>query len=214
MSLKRQLPKIIGTLVVLGVGVFMVFVVRDFLDAPATAQKKGPQQITLLTPPPPPPPVEKPPEPEVQEEVKLEEPETVEDLPEEATDEPPPGADLGVDAEGGAGGDGFGLIGRKGGRGLLAGAGDPFVAYAMRVQKNIEDRLSNDTDTRRKAYSVVAKIWVSTNGRIERAELADSTGNQDVDSALERNLAALPPLAEAPPQDMPQPIRLRISSRL
>ncbi|MBI5041244.1 MAG: hypothetical protein HZB57_08620 [Gammaproteobacteria bacterium] len=187
MSLKRHLPKIIGTLVVLGVGVFMVFVVRDFLDTPATAPKKGPQQITLLTPPPPPPPVERPPEPEVQEEVKVEEPEPVDDLPEEAADEPPPGADLGVDAEGGAGGDGFGLIGRKGGRGLLAGAGDPFVAYAMRVQKNIEDRLY---------------------------ELADSTGNQDVDAALERNLAALPPLAEAPPQDMPQPIRLRISSRL
>ncbi|MBI5462537.1 MAG: energy transducer TonB [Gammaproteobacteria bacterium] len=217
MRFKRHIPKLVGTSVVLGVGVFMVFTIRDFLDAPVTAPKKSPQQITLLTPPPPPPPPkleEKPPEPEVKEEVKLEEPEPVEDLPEETSDEPPPGADLGVDAEGGAGGDGFGLIGRKGGRGLLAGAGDPFVAYAMRVQKNIEDRLSGDADARRKAYSVVAKIWVSANGRIERAELADSTGNQDVDAALERSLAALPPLAEVPPQDMPQPIRLRISSRL
>ena len=214
MSFKRHIPKIVGTLVVIGISAFMVSVVRDFLDAPATAPKKGPQQITLLTPPPPPPPLEKPPEPEVQEEVKLEEPETVEDMPEDAADEPPAGADLGVDAEGGAGGDGFGLIGRKGGRGLLAGAGDPFVAYAMRVQKNIENLLSNDAETRRKAYSVVAKIWVGASGSIERAELAESTGNQDVDAALERNLAALPPLAEAPPQDMPQPIRLRISSRL
>lgn len=215
MSFKRHIPKLVGTAVVIGVAVLMVSMVRDFLDAPVKAPKKTAQQITLLTPPPPPPKLEeKPPEPEVKEEVKLEEPEPVEDLPEEATDEPPPGADLGVDAEGGAGGDGFGLIGRKGGRGLLAGAGDPFVAYAMRVQRNVEDRLSGDADTRRKAYSVVAKIWVSANGRIERAELADSTGNQDVDTALERNLAALPPLAEAPPQDMPQPIRLRISSRL
>lgn len=214
MSFKRQVPKIIGTLVVVGVALLMVNLVRDFLDTPASAPKKSVQQITLLTPPPPPPPEIKPPEPEVQEEVKLEEPENIEDLPEEAADEPPAGADLGVDADGGAGSDGFGLIGRKGGRGLLGGAGDPFVAYAMRIQKNIEDRLSGDADTRRKAYSVVAKIWVSTNGRIERAELADSTGNEDVDSALERNLATLPPLAEAPPQDMPQPIRLRISSRL
>ena len=216
MSLKRHIPKIIGTLVVLGVAVVMISFMRDFLNTPATAPKKGPQQITLLAPPPPPKLEEKPPEPEVkqEEEVALEEPQPLDDLPEEATDEPPAGADLGIDAEGGAGGDGFGLIGRKGGRGLLAGAGDPFVVYAARLQRSIEDRLSDDADARRQAYSVVAKIWVTRNGQIERAELAGSTGNQAVDATLERTLNALPPLAEAPPQDMPQPIRLRIVSRL
>lgn len=216
MSLKRHIPKIFGTLVVLGVAVVMISLMQDFLNTPATTPKKGPQQITLLAPPPPPPKLEeKPPEPEVEEEeVALEEPESLDDLPEEASDEPPAGADLGVDAEGGAGGDGFGLIGRKGGRGLLAGAGDPFVMYASRLQQNIEDRLSDDAEARRQAYSVVAKIWVSRNGHIERAELAGSTGNQAVDATLQRTLNALPPLAEAPPQDMPQPIRLRIVSRL
>ena len=213
MRLKRQVPRIIGTLVVAAVGVFMIRFVQDFLDTPAPPPKKTPQIVTLIQPPPPPPPQEKPPEPEVQEDVKIEEPEPVEDLPEEASDEPPPGEDLGVDAEGGAGGDGFGLIGRKGGRGLLSG-GDPFVVYATRLQKSIEDLLTNDAEARRKAYSVVAKIWVDGRGRIERAELAGSTGNQDMDAVLERNLNALPPLAEAPPADMPQPIRLRISSRM
>lgn len=214
MRFKRHLPKIIGTLVVAAVGVFMIRFVQDFLNAPPAPPKKGPQVVTLIQPPPPPPPPEeKPPEPEVQEEVKIEEAIPEEALPEEASDEPPAGEDLGVDAEGGAGGDGFGLIGRKGGRGLLSG-GDPFVVYATRLQKNIEDSLTNDADARRKAYSVVAKIWVDGRGRIERAELAGSTGNQDMDAVLERNLNALPPLAEAPPPDMPQPIRLRISSRM
>ncbi|HEY9198236.1 MAG TPA: hypothetical protein VIR60_02640, partial [Gammaproteobacteria bacterium] len=72
MRLKRHLPKIIGTLVVMAVSVFMIRFVMDFLDAPPAPPKKGPQQITLLTPPPPPPPPEKPPEPEVEEEVKIE----------------------------------------------------------------------------------------------------------------------------------------------
>lgn len=216
MRLRRHIPKIFGTLVVVGVAVVVIFFMRDFLNTPATTPKKGPQQITLLAPPPPPKLEEKPPEPEVkpEEEVVLEEPQSLDDLPEEAADEPPAGADLGVDAEGGAGGDSFGLIGRKGGRGLLAGAGDPFVVYASRLQKSIEDRLSGDADARRQAYSVVAKIWVARSGRIERAELAGSTGNQAVDATLERTLNALPPLAEAPPLDMPQPIRLRIISRL
>lgn len=216
MRLRRHIPKILGTLVVVGVAVVVILFMRDFQNTPATTPKKGPQQITLLAPPPPPKLEEKPPEPEVkpEEEVVLEEPQSLDDLPEEATDEPPAGADLGVDAEGGAGGDSFGLIGRKGGRGLLAGAGDPFVVYASRLQKSIEDRLSGDADARRQAYSVVAKIWVARSGRIERAELAGSTGNQAVDATLERTLNALPPLAEAPPLDMPQPIRLRIISRL
>lgn len=215
MGFKRHIPRIIGTLVVVAVGVLTIRFVRDFMDSPPAPQKKGPQQITLIAPPPPPPPPpqEKPPEPEVKEEVKLEDPEPVEDLPEEASDEPPAGENLGVDAEGGAGGDGFGLIGRKGGRGLLSG-GDPFVMYASRLQERIEDSLTGDADVRRKAYSVVARIWVDGRGRIERAELDGSTGDRDMDAALERSLNALPPLAAAPPPDMPQPIRLRISSRL
>lgn len=216
MSFKRHIPKIVGTLVVVAVSVFMIRVVMNFLDTPSTPSKKGPQQITLIQPPPPPPPPEvKPPEPEVEEEVKIEEVIPEEALPEEASDEPPPAADLGVDAEGGAGGDSFGLIGRKGGRGLLAGAGgDPFVVYASRLQKNIEDMLSEDPEVRRKAYSVVAKIWVDLNGRIERAELAGSTGDSGMDAKLESSLNALPSLAAMPPPDMPQPIRLRISSRM
>ncbi|HAZ42809.1 MAG TPA: TonB-dependent receptor, partial [Methylococcaceae bacterium] len=41
----------------------------------------------------------------------------------EQAEEPPPGENLGVDADGAAGGDSFGLVGKKGGSGFLGGGG-------------------------------------------------------------------------------------------
>lgn len=214
MSFKRHVPKLAGVLIVAGVAWLMVSVVRNFLDSPPPPPKKTLQQVTLL-PPPPPKMEEKPPEPEIepeQEEVKLDEPEPLDDLPEQASDEPPPGSDLGLDAEGGAGGDGFGLIGRKGGRGLLAGAGDPFTYYSSQVSREIENMLADSDLLRKQDYSVETHVWVDRSGRVYRAELATSTGNKKVDAMLVDTMQKV--IATAPPPDMPLPIRFRISSRL
>lgn len=215
MSVRRHIPKIVGTLVVLGVGALMVNVVRDFLNAPDEPPRKGPQQVTLITPPPPPPPPqERPPEPEIEDEVELEEPEPVDDLPEEASNEPPPGADLGIDAEGGAGSDGFGLIGRKGGRGLLDGAGDPSRYYANQLGREIENALQDHDAVRRRSYSVGINVWVSSDGRVSRVELATTTGSRETDALLTEAIMGARTAALRPPPDMEQPIRLRVSSQL
>jgi periplasmic protein TonB len=211
---KRHLPKLLGTAVVVGVGLGVLSLISRFLNAEPVGLKKQVHTITLLKPPPPPPPppkIEKPPEPEVKEKLDLPEPEQLEDLPDQA-DEAPAGDLLGLDAEGGAGGDAFGLIGRKGGRGLLSG--DPFLVYASQLQKRIEDALL-DTDTiRKKSYSVVARIWVAPDGSIRRAELSSSSGDDVIDGKLVDVINRLQALAEAPPEGMPQPIKLRITSRL
>lgn len=217
MSVRRHIPKIVGTLVVLGVGALMVNVVRDFLNTPEEPPRKGPQQVTLITPPPPPPPPpqERPPEPEIEDEVELEESEPVDDLPEEASnDEPPPGADLGIDAEGGAGSDSFGLIGRKGGRGLLDGAGNPSRYYANQLSREIENALQDHDAVRRRSYSVGINVWVSSDGRISRAELTTTTGSRETDALLIEAIMGARTAALRPPADMEQPIRLRISSQL
>lgn len=214
MSFKRHIPKIVGTLMVVVVSGLMMYFVKGFLDTPATTQKKSVQQITLLTPPPPPPPQEKLPEPEVEEEVKIEEPEPLDEMPEEAADEAPAGEELGVDAEGGAGGDGFGLIGRKGGRGLLEGSGDPFNYFGSQLSRRIEDALLDVEDLRTRGYSVVLEVWVGTDGRVTRARLASSTGNRDTDALMNEAILRAQAVAQAPPPGMPQPIRLRVSSRL
>ncbi len=152
-KLIRFLPIVIGALLTAVVIYFSVVLFMTTDDEPA--RKKVIQQVTILTPPPPPPPppkIEQPPEPEEQEEVDIPEPE--EDIP-DIPDAPPMGDDLGLDADGTAGSDAFGMIGRKGGRGLLDG--DPNLMYAARLQRQIEELLIDNEQIRVKAYSVVAQ---------------------------------------------------------
>lgn len=213
--MKRHLPALVGTLVVLGFGGLVTWMIVEFMNAEPSAAKKTVQQITLLAPPPPPPPPPKmeepPPEPEIEEEVEIPEPEAMEDLP-DVGDEPPPGDALGLDADGSAGADGFGLVGRKGGRGLLSG--DPHMLYASRLQRLIEDAFLELKGARKHAYTIVAKVWVGDDGNVYRAELSRSTGKEEIDDLLVDAIMGMPSLNEMPPPDMPNPIRLRISSRI
>ncbi len=211
--IRRHLPVLISTLVVLSFGGLVIWLISGFLDNNAP-QKKTVQQITLLTPPPPPPPPElepPPPEPEMEEQVEVPEPETLEDLPDSASDEPPAGDLLGLDAEGGSGGDAFGLIGRKGGRGLLNGGA--FGGFAKQLQEDVYSALSDVEAIRKQSYSVVARLWIDESGMITRAELQRGSGSAELDQVIEDTLLTAR-LAAAPPLEMPQPVRIRITSRL
>jgi protein TonB len=213
---KKHIPKLIAVVVVAGVGVGVTWMIDALIDAKPATTKKTVQKITLFKPPPPPPPppkVERPPEPRVQDEVDMPEPELAEELPELA-DEMPAGNDLGLDAEGGGAGDSFGLIGRKGGRSLLNGAGDPFVMFASQLQRQIEDALLESEKTRKKAYSVIARIWVTDDGGVLKAELASSTGVHDVDQSIIDVIHAVSFSNGRPPEGMQQPIKFRITSRI
>lgn len=194
----------------------------SFLKDSGKPRKPSVAQITLMKPPPPPPPPkpqEKPPEPVMKKEVKIPEPDKTPD-PAPSKDEPPAGKDLGVDAEGGAGSDAFGLVGRKGGRDLLSigggsGGVDPrqFSYYTSRIQQHLQDALSREPRLRREDYRAIVKVWLTRDGRIQKVELVNGTGNSATDGLLRDTLAGLPALAEAPPETMPQPVRLRITSR-
>lgn len=212
-SIRTYLPRIIGVSLVVAVGILTTLSIRDFLNDKPGRHRQKIQQITLLKPPPPPPKIEKPPEPVVKEEVKIPQLEEPRPLPDMA-DEPPPAETLGLDADGSGAGDSFGLVGRKGGHGLLNGAGSPAMYYASQLQARIEDSFAEQEDTRRKAYSVVAGIWVGQDGHILRVELNGSTGDSHLDEVLKETIEQIQALAVAPPPDMPQPIRMRISSRL
>ena len=130
----------------------------------------------------------------------------------EESDEPPPGEDLGLDADGAAGSDGFGLRAKKGGRGLIGG-GDRNAWYAGVLQRDLQSLLSSIDDVRQGRYAVVVRIWVDDSGRIENSEIVQGSGNRSVDDALARALQGGMRLSEAPPDDLPQPIKLQISSR-
>jgi periplasmic protein TonB len=216
----RKLPLLLGMLAMLLVVLGVYWLSSQWHKAPQT--KKQVQQITMLQPPPPPPPEPAPPEPEVEEQ-KIEE--TVAEPEQEPEPAPEPEADqpaaetLGLDAEGGAGSDGFGLEGRNGGRSLLAGTGGSAVLwYGGHIKRQVEDGLRNllaDTPAMRTDYSVTIEVWVGEDGHISRCELAADSGKAEVDQAIRNALTRLRSAAgKPPPEKMPQPIRLRLSSRV
>lgn len=211
-SSRRWLPWAGGVFIFVAFGAVVYAMVSALSGTPPPPQPKV-QQISIVQPPPPPPPppeMEPPPEPEEQVDVPEPEPEPVADA--EESDEPPPGEDLGLDADGAAGSDGFGLRAKKGGRGLIGG-GDRNAWYAGVLQRDLQSLLSSIDDVRQGRYAVVVRIWVDDSGRIENSEIVQGSGNRSVDDALARALQGGMRLSEAPPDDLPQPIKLQISSR-
>lgn len=212
----RWIPGVAITLAVM-LAVGLVYYLKTWLGEDTVQAKKLVQQITLLTPPPPPPPpkVDEPPPPEVEEKVELPEPEPLpEDLPEQA-DEAPPGEQLGLDAEGGAGGDGFGLTGNKGGRALLGGNGGGAEAWYKRMLgQELQSLLNGHDAVRKRRYSAIVNLWLDAGGRIERVELMKSTGDKELDRALKTALADIERVRQPPPTGTEQPVRLRVVSRL
>jgi protein TonB len=189
----------------------VVAVIRNLLADTGPRKKTVVQQISLLKP------EEKPPEPQIKkEEVRLPEPDKPPD-PQPAQAEPPPGADLGVDAQGTGTGDSFGLVGKPGGKDITTigggGGGNRFTWYAGLVQAEIQKALARNAKLRGAEFKAIVSIWMSGDGKVQRTELAGSTGNAETDQMIRQALAEMPQLREVPPSDMPQPIRLRVTSR-
>ena len=119
---------------------------------------------------------------------------------------------LGLDADGGAGSDGFGLLGRKGGRGLLEGLNSTkeFEWYTSPIASDIQNYLADHPEVKKGKYTIDVKLWLNNNGTIKSIRLADSTGDKKIDKNLQTALAEMTFSYDAPPENMPQPIRLRI----
>src|SRR5262249_47900968 len=143
----RALPAVVIGVPLLLVAVGIVAFATQFLGQDAKPQKKV-VQVQVFRPPPPPPKIEEPPPPPPPpEEVKLPDPEPVADAP-DVPDMPGP---LGLDADGVAGSDAFGLVGRRGGNDITNGDGR-YRSYANQVKDAVLDYLSSRDDIRKERY--------------------------------------------------------------
>mgnify|MGYP000664762448 CR=1 FL=1 len=222
-ALRRRLPALIGGLFLLLFTVGVVLMVQAFMEKGDKPERPRVQQISLVKPPPPKEPP-KPPEPEKieeqpnREEVKLEE---AQPTPEQARDDgPPPGEQLGLDAEGGAGGDAFGLAARKGGRDITTlgtggggGGGDRQGWYARLIARHFEEGLRRAKGLNGSSYNVVINVWFDDAGRVHQIRLVRGSGDGEVDRTIQDEVLNLPPLRETLPEDLPQPVRIRVASR-
>jgi len=213
---RRNLPLYAGGGMVLLVVAVVVYLVINFVQERPPQPKKVVEKITLIKPPPPPPPKEKPPPPKQKQKVEVKQPKKAppKQAPKQADKLPPPIDDnLGLDAAGGAGSDAFGLVGKQGGRDLIGGGGGGrFRWYTGVIENDISEALSRHENIRKGQYTVVVKIWVGRDGKIKRLELVKTTGKHDLDKRIRVALDGIHQLSETPPEDLPQPIAVRISS--
>lgn len=203
----KKLPLLLAVLALVAVVGGAVWLSKSFHKEPAE-QKKMVQQVTIMTPPPPPPP---PPEPVKQPELKEEE-----IVPEEATDTPPePGpdesasADLGVDAEGGAGGDSFGLVGKKGGRGILGGGG-----YEQLVRQEINEFILENPRLKHMEYVATITLHIADSGEFEQFDVELISGDPEALAVLKKALAEKRRLSRARPLEAASLVKLRVKSVL
>ena len=191
-----------------------------------SGQTKKPPKITMITPaalpppPPPPPKFEKKPDPpKDQKEMKVE-------APQPKPESPPPSPELKMDGPAGNGPSAFGAgkitsedlskigAGKPGGTGggEKTGMFNPFNNYATLAKGELQRYLGKRDNLRRKRYALEVHLWVLPTGAVSRFELVGGTGDADTDEVISQALAALPPFTQTLPPNMPQPIRLRIST--
>ncbi len=85
------------------------------------------------------------------------------------------------------------------------------VRYEISLQADTIDRLCQSAVTRPGSYRAAIDIWVAPTGRVQRAELLDSTGDSGRDQQL---LSALRTMTTAgPPGAMTQPTTLIIQPK-
>ncbi len=191
---------------------------------PPPRRVQEPIVVTIIPPPPPPPPPppQQMPEPKMLEQPKMVEPETKQEEPEEKPqdeakddkdDAPPPGP-LALDAAAEGPGDAMGLGSKVGGRGLFGGSGHSrWGWYASMVQAAIEEALKNNSKIHNAMMEAQLRIWADGSGRISRVQIVSSSGNAQIDSALQNEVLPGLQLREGPPGDMPMPMVTRITMR-
>jgi protein TonB len=198
-------------LIVTGLVLAGIIVVAKLALNSGGSSKRDSITLVSLAPPPPPVITRPPPPPPQQEEQKMDQPMIKEDQPKEA---PPQNEPLSTGIKG-DGPNSFGLSDKPGnGRiGTDGGKGTKWAWYANQVQSRVQQALQRNRKTRSASVSVNVRVWPDANGRINRAQLANSTGDPLLDAAIRDEVLTGLQLDQPPPTDMPAPITLRLSAR-
>lgn len=206
---RRYRAGAVAALVLVGLayGIFLV------VHSGGSSRRRVLETVAIHLVPPPPIPVNPPPEPpKMVEEQKFQ---TPSDKPIDTPKDAPPQGPLALDTKGEAGGDAFGLGGKIGGSDFLndGGGGTRFGHYAILMQDRITQSLHDDDKLNTEKFRVTIKVWLTGAGKIQRVQILHSTGDDGTDNRIEQVVADMPALPEAPPEDMPQPVIVRIGAQ-
>ena len=219
---------IIGVVVVFFAG-SAVLLAKLMTSDDGSSKRTKTHVVNLIKPPPPPSPVkEKPPEPEPPKEVKQREeivaPGLQQDRPQDNRnqDDKPAGKHLGIDAEGGAGSDGFGLVGNRGGAALIGGGGGgggllrKYAGYTRMLEDEINRKVrklyEEKWGTPKDKQQVVVKITMDARGAVTEVRIITPSRDSRMDGAVKEALAGMH-LSQPPPEGMPKGLSIRLSSK-
>ncbi|QDE40011.1 energy transducer TonB [Luteibacter pinisoli] len=212
---RRWLGPAIAVAVLLGV----LALVWHFAFSTVGVRREAPRIATITPLPPPPPPKEKPPEPAKPEEKIKPVDEKPLDQPQKPVDAPKPSNDvakqvtMNTDAQAGSdsfnigAGAGGGMVGAGGGNGTGTGSYDQYLGYAIQQAVQRNDKVN------RLSFEVRADVWLDADGRLVRADIAQSSGNPQTDEALIEALRAMPRIDVAPPSSLHFPLRVSIRGK-
>jgi protein TonB len=201
----KYLPAALGIAAVIA-AFGLALLLKQLLHKDKVEPKKMVQQVTILTPPPPPPPPPEQKEQEVEEEIPEEK---IEEAAPEQGPEESPGQDLGVDADGAAGGDSFGLVAKKGGRGLLGGGG-----YEQLVRQEINEIILENPRLKHMEYVANVTVEISDSGEFARLDVELVSGDKEAAAILKQTLADKRRLSRPRPLEAASLVKLRIKSVL
>ncbi len=207
-TLRRNLSRVAGAAFAILMIIGFVWFVHAMMEAKTGKKQRQVQVVQVIRPPPPPPDQPPPPPPEkTQEPLPKDKPDPApEQQPDQAPEQP-----LGVDAEGSAGGDAFGLAARQGGSDLIGGTGTaPFAWYTNRMRDSIRDHLTAAACTKSAKGSLSTRIVMAADGRVKEIKLTTGTGNARVDDCVDKVLASITSLGDAPPPGMPEQVNLKV----
>ena len=199
---------------------FSAFFVKFLISDDGQTRRRQIQMVTLTQPPPPPKMKEEPPPPEVKkEEVVQEVQETAqEEMDDSANDEPMPGEDLGLDADGVAGSDAFGLKANKAGRALIGSGGGDANRYAWytqiikrEIQEKVNEIVRKNGGAPEGSVKTLIRIELNDLGHIVDFDIIDSSGDKEVEEAVKKALD-LAKIGERPPIGMSKKMRFRITT--
>jgi periplasmic protein TonB len=212
-QVRRNVSRLVGIVAIVLAVLGFVWFVNKMMSAKSGKSQRQVEVVQIIRPPPPPPPPpDQPPPPPV----KTDEP-LPKDEPEPAPDNTPAPADqpLGIDAEGAAGGDAFGLAARRGGSDLIGGTGSaPFAWYTNRLSDVVREHLAASACAKSVKGSMSIQVLLNSDGQVKQIKLSSTTGNRQWDSCVDSALAPITHLSDPVPPGMPELISLKIVPRI
>lgn len=191
---ENRMPAYAGIFVILLCSVMAYILLHSSKPPPA----RIPPTVTMVViqppkPPPPPPPL---PQPKTIVQPKMATPVAKPVVPNQPAKAAPPkpaasAPALGTSLKSNGTSNAFDLSGSGNGNGLIGGSGDGGGgggSYGEAVSYQIQQALQKNPVTRRASAGLIVRIWVAASGTITRVELEKSSGNAEVDSAIQNTV--------------------------